>query len=143
MPRTRLEFGINFQDRPYYRRTLSSVAWGYSWSDLKYSSYSLRPIDINVIDMGYVNREDFLDHLQNEYLGRSYESQFISGLSFSYVYNNQRKHLGGNATLLRFQLRDGGQPARRPDAIFSRPAAGKGLLRGFSVFNIRNISGPI
>ena len=36
MPRTRLEFGINFQDRPYYRRTLSSVAWGYSWSDLKY-----------------------------------------------------------------------------------------------------------
>ena len=133
MPRTRLEFGINFQDRPYYRRTLSSVAWGYSWSDLKYSSYSLRPIDINVIDMGYVNREDFLDHLQNEYLKRSYESQFISGLSFSYVYNNQRKHLGGNATLLRFNYEMAGNLLDGLMHLFSRPAAGKDYYEVFGL----------
>lgn len=133
MPRTRLEFGINFQDRPYYRRTLSSVAWGYSWSDLKYSSYSLRPIDINVIDMGYVNRKDFLDHLQNEYLKRSYESQFISGLSFSYVYNNQRKHLGGNATLLRFNYEMAGNLLDGLMHLFSRPAAGKDYYEVFGL----------
>lgn len=118
------------------------MAWGYSWSDLKYSSYSLRPIDINVIDMGYVNREDFLDHLQNEYLKRSYESQFISGLSFSYVYNNQRKHLGGNATLLRFNYEMAGNLLDGLMHLFSRPAPGRTITR-FSVFNIRNISGPI
>ena len=133
MPRTRLEFGINFQDRPYYRRTLSSVAWGYSWSDLKYSSYSLRPIDINVIDMGYVNKEDFLDRLQNEYLKRSYESQFISGLSFSYVYNNQRKHLGGNATLLRFNYEMAGNLLDGLMHLFSRPAAGKDYYEVFGL----------
>lgn len=133
MPRTRLEFGINFQDRPYYRRTLSSLTWGYSWSDLKYSSYSLRPIDINVIDMGYVNKEDFLDRLQNEYLKRSYESQFISGLSFSYVYNNQRKHLGGNATLLRFNYEMAGNLLDGLMHLFSRPAAGKDYYEVFGL----------
>lgn len=109
------------------------MAWGYSWSDLKYSSYSLRPIDINVIDMGYVNREDFLDHLQNEYLKRSYESQFISGLSFSYVYNNQRKHLGGNATLLRFNYEMAGNLLDGLMHLFSRPAAGKDYYEVFGL----------
>lgn len=133
MPRTRLEFGINFQDRPYYRRTLSSLAWTYSWNDTRYSSYSLRPIDINVVDMGYVDQR-FLESLQNKYLRNSYEPQFIAGLSFGYVYNNQRKHLGGNATLLRFNFETAGNLIDGLEHLFSRPVAGQDY---YHIFGLR------
>lgn len=132
MPRTRLEFGINFQDRPYYRRTLSSLAWVYSWNDSRYSSYLIRPIDINVVDMGHVNQQ-FLDGLQNEYLKNSYKSQFIGGLSFGYVYNNQRKHLGGDATLVRFNFETAGNLIDGLEHLFSRPVAGKDYYHIFGL----------
>lgn len=132
MPRTRLEFGINFQDRPYYRRTLSSLAWVYSWNDSRYSSYLIRPIDINVVDMGHVNQK-FLDGLQNEYLKNSYKSQFIGGLSFGYVYNNQRKQLGGDATLIRFNFETAGNLIDGLEHLFSRPVAGKDYYHIFGL----------
>ena len=31
-PRTRLELSFDYQNRPYYRRNLSSIRWAYSWS---------------------------------------------------------------------------------------------------------------
>ncbi len=131
-PRTRIAFSINFQDRPYYRRTLSSLTWGYSWSDRRYSSYSLRPVDINVVDMSYID-EEFFNSLQNEYLKYSYTTQYISGLSFSYVYNNQRKRLGGNATELRFNFETAGNLLNGLEHLFSSPRAGEDYYRVFGL----------
>ena len=129
-PKTRLEFGINYQDRPYYRRTLSSLSWTYTWNNRRYSSFSFRPIDINVIDMGYLDQQ-FMDQLQNEYLINSYRSQFISGLSFGYVYNNQRRNLGGNATVLRFNFETAGNLIDGLEHLFSKPVAGEDYYQIF------------
>lgn len=131
-PKTKLEFSINFQDRPYYRRTLSSVGLTYLWSNARYSSFSLRPIDINVVDMGYLD-EDFLKDSDNEYLKASFTTQFIAGLSFGYVYNNQRKHLGGNATLLRFNIETVGNLIDGLEHLFSKPATGEDFYRIFGM----------
>lgn len=132
-PKTRLEFGINYQDRPYYRRTLSSLSWTYTWNNRRYSSFSFRPIDINVIDMGYLDQQ-FMDQLQNEYLINSYRSQFISGLSFGYVYNNQRRNLGGNATVLRFNFETAGNLIDGLEHLFSKPVAGEDY---YQIFGLR------
>ena len=105
--KTKFEMSINFQDKSFYRRTLSNVSLSYQWNDSKYSSYTLSPVDINVVDVGYLNK-DFLATTENEYLIRSYESQFISGLTFNYVYNNHLKNLSGNATILRFNAETSG-----------------------------------
>ena len=80
-PKTKLEFSINFQDRPFYRRTLSSLGLTYMWSNARYSSFSLRPVDINVVDMGYLD-DAFLEGTQNEYLKESFTTSFIAGLNF-------------------------------------------------------------
>ena len=106
-PKTKVELSVNFQDRPYYRRTLSSAGITYQWTNNRYSSFSLRPVDINVVD---VNRLDstFLGKTTNKYLKNSFRTQFIGGLSFGYSYNNQRKNLGGNATNIRFNLETAG-----------------------------------
>ncbi len=96
-PKTKIELSINFQDRPYYRRTLSSAGISYLWTDSRYSSFSLRPIDIHVVDVGYLDK-DFLAGTLNKYLEYSYQPQFIAGLAVSYCSNNQVKNLGGDAS---------------------------------------------
>lgn len=132
-PRTKVEVSVNFQDRPYYRRTLSGASWSYSWINRSYSSYTLRPIDINVVDVSYMD-DDFFDSLQNEYLKNSYRSQLIAGLSFGYVYNNQRKHLGGNATIVRFNAETSGNLIDGLEHLFSHRASDKDY---YEIFGIR------
>lgn len=132
-PKTKLEFSINFQDRPFYRRTLSSLGLTYMWTNARYSSFSLRPIDINVVDMGYLD-DAFLDGSQNEYLKESFKTSFIAGLNFGFVYNNQLKHLGGNATLIRYNLETAGNLIDGLEHLFSKPAAGADY---YHIFGIR------
>ena len=119
MPRTKLELSFNYQDRPYYRRDLSRVSWTYSWRSLngRYH-YQLRPLDINWINVGYIDN-DFFSSLENEYLRQSYLTQAIVGLSASYTYNNQNKHIGGNATLLRANFESAGNLLNLVESIFS------------------------
>lgn len=132
-PKTKLEFSINFQDRPFYRRTLSSLGLTYLWTNARYSSFSLRPIDINVVDMGYLD-ESFLEGTQNEYLKESFRTSLIAGLNFGYVYNNQLKHLGGNATLIRFNVETAGNLIDGLEHLFSKPVAGE---KYYHIFGIR------
>ncbi len=131
-PRTKVNVSVNFQDRPYYRRTLSSASWGYSWDYRRYSSFSLRPIDITVVNVGYLDN-DFYNSLQNAYLQNSYQSQLISALSLSYSFNNQRKNLGGNATMLRINAEVAGNLLDGLEHLFSSPAAGADYYELFGI----------
>ena len=132
-PRTKIEVAVNFQDRPYYARTLSSAGLTYSWTNNRYSSFSLRPVDINVIDMTRPVDPEFLGSTQNKYLINSFQTQFIGGLSFSYSYNNQRKNFGGNATTIRFNAETAGNLIDAVEHAFFAPAAGKDYYTIFGI----------
>ena len=133
-PKTKVELSINFQDRPYYARTLSSAGITYMWTNERSSFLSLRPIDINVVDMTGPVDPEFLGNTSNKYLINSYKTQFIGGLSFGYGYNNQRKNLGGNATNMRFNAGDRRQPDRRRRArLLLSPDKGK---EQYTIFGI-------
>jgi outer membrane protein assembly factor BamA len=123
MPRTKVELSFNYQDRPYYRRDLSRATWTYSWRSLngRYN-YQFRPIDLNWINVSYID-EAFFNSLQNEYLRQSYRTQAIVGLSASYSYNNQNKHIGGNATLLRINFESAGNLLNLVEKGFSHKTA--------------------
>lgn len=132
-PRTKIEVAVNFQDRPYYARTLSSAGLTYSWTNNRYSSFSLRPVDINVIDMTRPVDPEFLGSTQNKYLINSFQTQFIGGLSFSYSYNNQRKNFGGNATTIRFNAETAGNLIDAVEHAFFAPAAGRDYYTIFGI----------
>ncbi len=123
-PRTRLELSFDYQNRPYYRRNLSTARWAYSWKQAESSSFVLRPIDINWIDVKSVD-ETFLEDIDNEYLRTSFESQLNAGLSFSYSYNNQRKNIGRNSTVVRANFESSGNLIHGLETLFSHPAEGK------------------
>lgn len=106
-PKTRAELAYNMQQRPYYRRTISSAAWSYSWGNGRNSTFILRPVDVNVIKMGSID-QNFLDSQQNPYLKDSYKSQVVAGLSGSYIYNNQLRSVNSNSTILRVNFETNG-----------------------------------
>lgn len=123
-PRTRLELSFDYQNRPYYCRNLFSARWAYSWNLGRRSSFVLRPIDINWIDVKSVD-EDFLADIDNMYLRTSFESQLNAGLSASYVYNTQRSSKEMDGTALRLNLETSGNLIQGLESLFSHHAEGK------------------
>ena len=123
-PRTRLELAFDFQNRPYYRRNISSLRWAYSWSRGQRSSFVLRPIDINWIDVKSVD-EQFLTDIDNKYLRTSFESQLNAGLSGTFVYNTQRNNLDPTSTLLRTNIETSGNLIHGLESLFASHAPGK------------------
>ena len=132
-PRTKVELSINSQDRPYYQRVLSSASWSYTWGNGRYSNYALRPIDLTLIKVGYIDQE-FLDRLQNPYLRNSYSQQLIAGISGSYVFNNQIKDIHGNASNVRFNWETAGNLVGALSHLLSKPEPNRDH---YNVFGIR------
>lgn len=99
-PKTRIEISYNHQDRPYYRRDITGVNFQYSWHNRRFSSFVIRPISINWVNVGYID-EEYLKTIQSQYLLHSFESQMVCGLTGSYVYNNARLSTTRNQTVFR------------------------------------------
>ncbi len=121
-PRTNLELSVNYQDRPYYTRTLVGASWDYAWRTSGNSSYTVRPIDINLIDMESLD-SDFYESLNNDYLEMSFETQLVAGLSFSYVYSNQLSSSSSNATILRYNFESSGNLVGALSKMVSEPSS--------------------
>jgi outer membrane protein assembly factor BamA len=107
--RTRAELSVNYQNRPFYTRTLTSASWGYSWSNARFSSFSLRPIDISVVNVTRLDTTStYYTNLRNPYLINSFDSQLIAGVSGSFLYNNQVQDVNANAFRLRINAETNG-----------------------------------
>ena len=122
--RTRLELAFDYQDRPYYRRNIFTTRWAYSWQQGERSSFVLRPVDINWIDVKSVNQQ-FLEDIDNRYLQTSFESQLTAGLSASWIYNTQRSDFDQNVTIVRANLESAGNLIQGLESLFSHHAPGK------------------
>lgn len=123
-PRTKFELSYNYQNRPYYRRDLSSAVWTYSWRNQKSSSFIIRPIGINWVNVSYID-ENYFNSLQNEYLKHSFQSQLIVAVSGSYLYDNKHKLSPNNHTTLRANVELAGNLINGLEHLFSEPAVGK------------------
>ena len=119
-PKTKFEISYNYQDRPYYRRGLSSLSWVYSWRNRTSSSFVIRPITINWVDVSYID-QDYFNSVQNQYLKHSFESQLILALSGSYVYNKQYKSAPNNRTTVRVNGEVAGNLLDGLEHLFSHP----------------------
>ena len=127
-PRTRLELSFDYQDRPYYRRNLFSARWAYSWNVGKMSSFIIRPIDINWIDVKSVD-EQFLADIDNRYLRTSFESQLNAGLSASYTFNTQRSSKLMDGTAIRLNVETSGNLIHGLECLFSKPVEGESYYK--------------
>jgi outer membrane protein assembly factor BamA len=131
-PSTRLALSAGWQDRVYYRRALFGFNWGYSWGVRRFGNISVRPVDVNLVRMSYMN-PDFERELNNPYLVESYADQLIAGISASYVYNNQPRDLNAGAVVFRANAETTGNLFSGLTRLFSKPTA----AGHYNMFGIR------
>ena len=123
-PKTKFEVSYNYQDRPYYQRGLTSIVWVYSWRNRGSSSFVVRPISINWVNVMHIN-EGYFNSLQNQYLKYSFQSQLITAISGSYVLNKKYKSSPNNYTVVRVNGELAGNILNGISHLFLRPVAGK------------------
>ena len=128
VPKTKFEVSYNYQDRPYYQRGLSSISWIYSWRNRTNSSFVVRPIGINLVDVSYID-QNYFNSLQNQYLKHSFQSQLIVAISGSYVLNKQYKSAPNNQTTLRANCELSGNLLNGLVHLFSKPAEGESYYK--------------
>ena len=146
--RTRAELSVNYQDRPFYTRTLTSGNWGYSWSNHKFSSFVLRPIDISVVHVSKLDTTStYYANLRNPYLINSFDSQLIAGISGSYIYNNQLKEVNGNTFRLRLNAETNGNLLNLLSPILTREfydtEKGESYYRLFGIWYAQYVRGDL
>lgn len=124
VPKTKISLGANFLNRSQLYTLLSgSGLFGYVWDSNRYVTYQFNPISINYTSLSNTTPEfqEILDN--NPFLKRSFDQQFISGLTFSFTYNgmvdasdpnqffvNTTLDVAGNSISLFGKETDAGEP---------------------------------
>lgn len=88
IPKTKISIGTDYLRRSnLYSLNSYSASFGYIWNANRYLSHQLNPIDIDYVKLGKTTDqfESILD--DNPFLRRSFEQQFIAGLTYSLIYN--------------------------------------------------------
>ena len=91
-PKTQVQTGYNYVNRPEYIRTNFKTTLGYNWQKEQKILYNFTPIDINFIN-SKIQSDTFQTILNNSLetfgipLNRSFEPSFVSSMNFSAIFN--------------------------------------------------------
>ncbi|MEM8966247.1 MAG: BamA/TamA family outer membrane protein [Bacteroidota bacterium] len=91
-PKTRLQTGYNYVNRPEYIRANFQTSMAYTWQKGQKSQYILTPLDFNFID-SRIRSDTFQTILNNSLetygipLNRSFEPSFVTSTSFTATFN--------------------------------------------------------
>ena len=88
IPKTKTSLSVDYLSRSKLYTLLSGTAlFGYIWDANSYVTHQINPITINYTQLSNTTPEfeQILD--DNPFLRRSFDQQFISGLTYSFTYN--------------------------------------------------------
>lgn len=107
LPKTIVNVGYNYQRRPEYTRTISTVRFGYDWKTSVYMSHLWNFLDMNLVHL-YEYDPDFINSIQDLYIKSSFTDHFIFANNYSIIYNNQQISTRLNYTYIRFNVESAG-----------------------------------
>ncbi len=88
IPKTKVSLGGDYLNRSKLFSMISaSTRFGYYWDANRYVSHEFNPISLNYLRLANTTEEfkKILD--DNPYLRNSFDQEFISGLTYSFIYN--------------------------------------------------------
>lgn len=88
MPKTRVSLGYEFQNRQgLYKLNSYNASFGYFWNVNRYTYHEFNPISLTLVNLSSTSPE-FEEILNaNPFLRRSFEQQFISGMNYTFNFN--------------------------------------------------------
>jgi outer membrane protein assembly factor BamA len=107
-PKTSLSLAYNFQRRPNFTRTVANVSFGYNWQSSGYSSHIIRLADINAVKLFDVDSAFRVKIDTTSYLAYSYNDVMITGINYSYIFNNQKIKKKEDFIFFRFNVETAG-----------------------------------
>ena len=88
IPKTKTSISLDYLNRSKLYTLLSGTAlFGYLWDANKYVTHEINPISVNYTELSNTTAEFEGILNDNPFLRRSFEQQFISGLTYSFTYN--------------------------------------------------------
>ncbi len=98
-PKTQIKFGVTYNSRPEFKRTILNVTNAYSWRITKKKKFIFKLIDINLVRTPFIT-DEYLDRLiELDSLGNnlinSFEDAFVSSFSLTYTSINNYYGQGG------------------------------------------------
>lgn len=108
-PRTRFAGGVNFQERPDYKRYIVKVTSGYEWQLRSNMSMSFNPFEINSVsifpDPSFVKK---IEALNDQRLKNSYSDHIITAMTWSVILDKQNNRSKNHYSFLRFNIESAG-----------------------------------
>lgn len=94
IPKTKISFGLDYLNRTQlYTLNSISSSFGYIWEGNSFVTHQLKPINLEYVTLGDTS-EEFEEILNNNpFLRRSFEQQFIAGLTYGFTYNEIKNQL--------------------------------------------------
>lgn len=88
VPKTKISLGVDFLNRSkLYTLTSFNTSFGYTWNANKFVYHELNPINVNYVNLTNTTEEFEAILDKNPFLRRSFEQQFIAGLTYTFTYN--------------------------------------------------------
>jgi outer membrane protein insertion porin family len=112
-PKTRLQAGYTYTDRPEYQRSITTVSNTYTWQNKKTIQYSLTLTSLSII-RSHIGSDAFQTTLENlqaqgNNLINSFKPSFVSSTIFSITYNpNNYGNNSRSSFFAKAQLEGGG-----------------------------------
>ncbi|GAA4106812.1 BamA/TamA family outer membrane protein [Aquimarina addita] len=88
VPKTKVSMGVEYLNRSQlYSLNSFSTSYGYTWNANRFVYHQLNPISINYVNLSNTTAEFEAILDENSFLERSFDQQFIAGLTYNFTYN--------------------------------------------------------
>ncbi len=107
-PSTTIIAAYNYQDMPFYIRTMANSAFGYNWKAGNYNEHFVNPLQFNLVRLDTIDPEFAKQVESSSYLAYAYQDVLILGGSYSYIFNNQSIKKSKDYWFLRWNMEASG-----------------------------------
>lgn len=120
IPKTRINLGYEYQNRTaLYRLSSYNASFGYFWNVNRYVYHEFNPVSLSIVNLANTSPE-FEEILNaNPFLRRSFEQQFISGMNYTFNYNQLVDEQRKNAIFLGATVDLAGNLFRGVNSLFN------------------------
>lgn len=88
-PTTTILAAYNYQNMPFYTRTMANATFGYTWNVRNYQTHIVNPLQVNAVNLLSIDSVFQKRIESSSYLAYSYRDVMILGGSYSFIFSDQ------------------------------------------------------